>query len=242
MPMEVVERVQQASALRPPYDALHRELASFIPRDRIVTDQLRLLTWGTDASFYRLVPQIAVVVASEEEVARLLESCDRLRTPVTFRAAGTSLSGQAITDSVLVLLGDHWRRCDVGARGHSVTLQPGVIGAEANLAARLQSIAEPGGICLSYETYALVRDMVRATPLDPIVMKGIRREVVPYMVDGLLGELAQRQQVIIEHVTGMDLFLDLDAIKDSEIERAKKRLSEALAALDAGWQQTRRAS
>ena len=76
----------------------------------------------------------------------------------------------------------------------------------------------------------------------PIVMKGIRREVVPYVVEGLLGELAQRQQVIIEHVTGMDLFLDLDAIKEGEIERAKKRLGEALAALDAGWQHARRAS
>ncbi len=131
--------------------------------------------------------------------------------------------------------------CNVGNFGSNDRMAYTIIGAEANLAARLQSIAEPGGICLSYETYALVRDMVRATPLDPIVMKGIRREVVPYMVDGLLGELAQRQQVIIEHVTGMDLFLDLDAIQDGEVERARKRLSEALAALDAGWKQTRRA-
>ena len=37
-----------------------------------------------------------------------------------------------------------------------------IIGAEANLAARLQSIAQPNGIVLSYETYALVRDLVRA--------------------------------------------------------------------------------
>ena len=44
------------------YRALHTSLAAFIPDDRLITDPLRLLTWGTDASFYRLVPAIAVVV------------------------------------------------------------------------------------------------------------------------------------------------------------------------------------
>ena len=46
------------------------------------------------------------------------------------------------------------------------------------------------------------------------------------------GELAQRPQVIVEHVMGLDLFLDLDAIKHSEIDQARRRLSEALAALE----------
>ena len=78
------------------------------------------------------MPAIAVVVDSEEEMIRLLAACARLETPVTFRAAGTSLSGQAITDSVLVLLTDSWRRCDVGPDGATVTVQPGVIGAEVN--------------------------------------------------------------------------------------------------------------
>jgi len=115
-----------------PYDELHRELAGFIAPARLILDPLRLLAWGTDASFYRLVPKIAVVVESEDEVVLLLAACARLHAPVTFRAAGTSLSGQAITDSVLVLLGDGWRRCEISADATSVTLQPGVIGAEAN--------------------------------------------------------------------------------------------------------------
>ncbi len=121
--------------------------------------------------------------------------------------------------------------CNVGNFGSDDRMDYTIIGAEANLAARLQSIAEPGGICLSYETYALVRDLVRARPLDPIVMKGISREIVPYRVEGLLGELAQRQQVISEHVTGLDLFLDLEALDDAGVERARHRLSEALEAL-----------
>jgi D-lactate dehydrogenase len=119
-------------ALRPPYAELYGDARAFIPLERLITDPLRLLTWGTDASFYRLVPAIAVVVESEEEVRQLLHLCARRRTPVTFRAAGTSLSGQAITDSVLVLLGDNWRRSQIGAGAATIALQPGVIGSAAN--------------------------------------------------------------------------------------------------------------
>jgi adenylate cyclase len=122
--------------------------------------------------------------------------------------------------------------CNVGNFGSDVRMAYTIVGAEANLASRLQDIAEPGGICLSYETYALVRDMVRAKPLPSIAIKGIGREIVPYAVEGLLGELAQRSQIIAEHVTGLDLFLDLDAIPDADVDRARKRLAEALAALD----------
>jgi len=121
-----------AYALSAPYDTLLASVSSRIAADRLITGPLRLLAWGTDASFYRLVPKLAVVVESEEEMIFLLTECARLQTPVTFRAAGTSLWGQAITDSVLLLLGDQWRRCEVSADAATITLQPGVIGAEAN--------------------------------------------------------------------------------------------------------------
>ena len=87
---------------------------SFIPRERIYTDELRRLTWGTDAGFYRLTPQIVVRSANEAEVARLLQAADKHKIPVTFRAAGTSLSGQAISDSVLVVAGKNWENYTVG--------------------------------------------------------------------------------------------------------------------------------
>src|SRR5688572_24308946 len=98
-------------ALPAPYDRLYAEAAAFVPAPRLITDPLRRLAWGTDASFYRLVPKLVVLVESESEIIRLLALCARLRTPVTFRAAGTSLSGQAISDSVLIVLGDNWRGC-----------------------------------------------------------------------------------------------------------------------------------
>ena len=115
-----------------PYRQLQEELAAFLPTERLIVDPLRLLAWGTDASFYRLVPKLVVVVDDEDELRRVLAGCARLGTPVTFRAAGTSLSGQAITDSVLVMLGDGWRGSRSPPTRASITLQPGVIGAAAN--------------------------------------------------------------------------------------------------------------
>src|SRR5947209_20011425 len=76
--------------------------------------------------------------------------------------------------------------CNVGNFGSSDRMDYTIIGAEANLAARLQSIAEPGQIVISYETHALVRAMITAHTLPPITMKGISRQVVPFAVDGIV--------------------------------------------------------
>ena len=75
--------------------------------------------------------------------------------------------------------------CNVGNFGSADRMDYTIIGAEANLAARLQSIAEPGGIVVSYETYALARDVIAAHALAPITMKGISREVIPYSLDNV---------------------------------------------------------
>jgi D-lactate dehydrogenase len=118
----------------PSYDALRHDLARVLPASRIVTEPLRRLAYGTDASFYRLVPQIVVTVESEDELRTVLDACRAHHAPLTFRAAGTSLSGQAISDSVLVLLGDAWRGVRVSDDASTVRLQPAVIGAAANRA------------------------------------------------------------------------------------------------------------
>jgi adenylate cyclase len=121
--------------------------------------------------------------------------------------------------------------CNVGNFGSEDRMDYTIIGAEANLAARLQQIAEPGSIVMSYESYALVRDVVRAHPLPPITMKGISREVVPYAVDGLAGD-EERQQVISEQAVGVEIFVDLDAIDHESLERTRRLLQNALAILD----------
>ena len=108
------------------------DVAQLIPSNRRFDDPLSTLAFGTDASFYRLIPQLVIRVESEDEVVALLQLAQRDHVPVTFRAAGTSLSGQAISDSVLIVLGDNWNGREIRGQGTQIRLQPGVIGAQAN--------------------------------------------------------------------------------------------------------------
>lgn len=109
-----------------------RRISEFVPKDRIYLDELRRLAWGTDAGFYRLVPQVVVRSDNELEVSRLLATASAHNIPVTFRAAGTSLSGQAVSDSVLIVAGKNWEGYSIGDQAETVTLQPGVIGSKVN--------------------------------------------------------------------------------------------------------------
>ncbi|MEH6581346.1 MAG: FAD-binding and (Fe-S)-binding domain-containing protein [Halioglobus sp.] len=107
-------------------------LSAVIPSDRLIDDPLRRLAYGTDASFYRLIPQLVVCAESADEVREVLAQAQRFGVAVTFRAAGTSLSGQAVTDSVLLTLGHGWQGHSIEDGGSAIRLQPGVIGARAN--------------------------------------------------------------------------------------------------------------
>ena len=127
-----MNRRRDLSALPPVYRRFHDDVAQAVPAERLVVDPLRTLAFGTDASFYRLVPQVVVQVRSSDEVAAVLAAAHRHQLGCTFRAAGTSLSGQAVTDSVLVQLTGGFRRAEVKDGGRAITLEPGVIGAEAN--------------------------------------------------------------------------------------------------------------
>jgi len=118
--------------LPPPFAALRDDVARLLPAERIVTDPLRRFALGTDASFYRLTPRLALLVRSSDEVAAALRAAAARRLPVTFRAAGTSLSGQAVTDSVLLVLAGGFEGREVLDGGARVRLEPGVVGADAN--------------------------------------------------------------------------------------------------------------
>jgi D-lactate dehydrogenase len=103
-----------------------------IPIERIISDPLRTLAYGTDASFYRLIPKVVVRAETEAEVVTVLETAHGMGLPVTFRAAGTSLSGQAVTDSILLVAGKGWTDHAILDGGARIRLQPGIIGAQAN--------------------------------------------------------------------------------------------------------------
>ena len=114
------------------YVSFLKEIARFIPDNRIYTDDLRRLAWGTDAGFYRLVPKIVVRSNNEQEISQILLLSGKYHIPLTFRAAGTSLSGQSISDSVLVVAGKNWESYSVSSTGGQITLQPGLTGGRVN--------------------------------------------------------------------------------------------------------------
>ena len=85
---------------------------------------------------------------------------------------------------------------------------------------------------ISYETYALVRDIVVAQELQPITMKGISREVVPYAVKGILGAAGETIRVFSEHLTGLDFYLNANMIDATNAGHVRKVLQDAIDALD----------
>ena len=77
------------------------------------TREIDRLAWGTDAGFYRLLPEEVLMPANVQEVVDIVQRARREGKHITFRAAGTSLSGQAITDSLLVVCGKKWEGYEV---------------------------------------------------------------------------------------------------------------------------------
>ncbi|PKO30323.1 MAG: 4Fe-4S ferredoxin [Betaproteobacteria bacterium HGW-Betaproteobacteria-7] len=111
---------------------LIQHLRQHLPENQVITDDLRRLAYGTDASFYRLIPQVIAVIESENDARTVLAIARRNNTPVTFRAAGTSLSGQAITDGVLALIGEGFATYELNADASKVKVGPGMIGGDVN--------------------------------------------------------------------------------------------------------------
>jgi len=118
--------------LAPSYQKLKDILSVSIDPKRILTNPLQTLAYGTDASFYRLIPKIVILAHNEAEVTEIIKQAKKLEIALTFRAAGTSLSGQAITDSVLVVATHGWKTFELLDNNQKVKLEPGIVGARAN--------------------------------------------------------------------------------------------------------------
>ncbi len=163
------------------------------------------------------------------------KACLRMAVDMQHRLAELDAKWRAagVEQPFRVRMGINTGFCNVGNFGSTDRMDYTIIGAEANLAARLQSIAEPGHIVVSYETFALVRDIAAAHRLAPISMKGISREVVPYAIEGMLDTAGRPRQVFSEHLVGFDLDFDPMLMETSEAERARAILRDALAVLEA---------
>jgi D-lactate dehydrogenase len=119
-------------SLSPSYQKFKDQIAAVLDSGRILTNPLQTLAYGTDASFYRLIPKMVLLVHAEAEVVAIIKAANALNIALTFRAAGTSLSGQAITDSVLVVATHGWKNYELLDDKQKIKLEPGIVGARAN--------------------------------------------------------------------------------------------------------------
>jgi class 3 adenylate cyclase len=162
------------------------------------------------------------------------KACLRMAADMQHRLAELNVKwrNEGVEHPFRVRMGINSGYCNVGNFGSADRMDYTIIGAEANLAARLQSVAEPGRIVVSYETYALVRDILVAHALPPITMKGISREVVPYAVEGMLDATGHSVEIFSEHITGLDFYLDPSMVNVGSAERIRALLQNAIAALE----------
>ena len=112
--------------------SLRDSLAAIVGPDRVLDRPVDLIAFASDASFYRLIPKAVVFAGSVEDVRGLFRLSHEQKIPMTFRAAGTSLSGQSVSDGILVEVARNWRGIQVLDGGAKVKVQPGVIGAHVN--------------------------------------------------------------------------------------------------------------
>lgn len=185
--------------------------------DKFIGDAMLIFFGDPDTKGDRMDAQACVRMAWSMQL-RLLE------LNAKWRAAG-------IEHPFKSRMGINSGYCNVGNFGSSDRMDYTIIGAEANLAARLQSIAEPGGIVISYETFALASDVITAHPLPPITMKGISREVIPYSLDNVLDATA-KGDVMVERIKGLDFYLDPSIVDAQGADRIRSILGDALAMLD----------
>ncbi|HZW91318.1 MAG TPA: FAD-binding oxidoreductase, partial [Myxococcaceae bacterium] len=121
-----------STQLLPPTVDLVNALVWCVSSDRVLTRPLDRVAFASDASFYRLLPEAVVLAGSVDEVQRLFAVSREREIPLTFRAAGTSLSGQSLSDGLLVEVARHWRSARVEDGGLRVRARPGMIGDHLN--------------------------------------------------------------------------------------------------------------
>ncbi|BFM15714.1 FAD-binding and (Fe-S)-binding domain-containing protein [Maricurvus nonylphenolicus] len=132
---EAIEFVSMSSAYEGSpsgFKGFMQAVRAELKAEQILTDPLKTFAYATDASFYRLTPRAVITVNTIEDVRQVISAAYYYGVPITFRAAGTSLSGQAVTDSVLVRLGHGWTDYRIEDQGKRIAVEPGLIGAKVN--------------------------------------------------------------------------------------------------------------
>ena len=108
------------------------QLSEIVPSSRVHARMIDRIAYANDASYFRLVPQAVVQPNSISEIQSLFKFTQQYKIPMTFRAAGTSLSGQAVTDGILVDISKHWGKHSIESEAQHIRFQPGIVGGFLN--------------------------------------------------------------------------------------------------------------
>jgi D-lactate dehydrogenase len=111
---------------------LRGELEALLGADRVLGRASDIVRYASDASPYRLLPQVVVMAQCAADVAKLLDYGRRSGIPVTFRAGGTSLNGQGQSDGILVDVRRHFTGVAVEEEGARARVKPGTVLGHAN--------------------------------------------------------------------------------------------------------------
>ncbi|HWI95710.1 MAG TPA: FAD-binding and (Fe-S)-binding domain-containing protein [Solirubrobacterales bacterium] len=111
---------------------LRGELEQLLGTDRVLARASDIVRYASDASPYRLLPQVVVMARDAGDVAKTLAFGKRSGIPVTFRAGGTSLNGQGQSDGILVDVRRHFSGVAVEDDGARARVKPGTVLGHAN--------------------------------------------------------------------------------------------------------------
>jgi len=108
------------------------EVSTPLNQSMVHDDIITRMAYARDASLYRMMPEFVARPKNTNDVIELLSYAKNTKTPITFRAGGTSLSGQSISEGVLAEVLHEWKQFKIHDSGKSITMQPGVNGGFAN--------------------------------------------------------------------------------------------------------------
>src|ERR1700679_3737628 len=106
---------------------LKTDLIALMGKENVFHRAIDLVRYASDASPYRLIPQVVVLPRTTDDIVKLFGYCREAGRHATFRAAGTSLNGQSLSDDILIDVRRHWYGVKVEDSGRRVRARPGTI-------------------------------------------------------------------------------------------------------------------